>query len=175
MIKYNIKQTYTNSSEDICFNYFTLTIVKDKKIKSKPFRILNITSGDIWIPTFETYEDAECYLYSLPNYEVTKVDTTEKSTNILIKHQYDLPSNLRHLAERYPNVTWNQAVKLYECAVIEVIVTNYAENLYDANAGLNWGRGFAEACICFEELLKDANERLEEKKNDQLSKLRSAD
>lgn len=166
MIKYNIKQTYTNSSEDICFNYFILTIVEDKKIKSKPFRILNITSGDIWIPTFETYEDAECYLYSLPSYEVTKIDTTEKSTNILIKHQCELPSNLQHLAERYPNVTWDQAVKLYECAVRETIITHSAENLYDVNANLGFGNGFVKAARRFEALLKEANELLEEKNND---------
>ena len=123
MIKYNIKQTYTNSSEDICFNYFTLTIAEDKKIKNKPFRILNITSGDIWIPTFEFYEDAEHYIYSLPGYEVIKVDTTEKSTDFLIRHQYEIPSKLQHLAERYPKVTWDQAIKLYECAVRETIIT----------------------------------------------------
>lgn len=164
MIKYNMRNKLNN------INYFTLTIVKDKKIMSKPFRpfrILNITSGDIWIPTFESYEDAECYIYSLLNYEITKVDVTEKYTKVvLIKSQYDLPSNLRHLAERYPNVTWDQAVKLYECAVRETIITNSAENLYDVNANLGFGNGFVKACHRFEALLKEANELLEEKKND---------
>ena len=160
MIKYNIK----NKSDNI--NYFTLTIAEDKKIKNKPFCILNITSGDIWIPTFEFYEDAEHYIYNLPGYEVIKVDTTEKSTDFLIRHQYEIPSNLQHLAERYPKVTWNQAIKLYECAVRETIITNSAENLYDVNANLGFGNGFVKASRCFEALLKEANELLEEKDND---------
>lgn len=56
-----------------------------------------------------------------------------------IEHQFELPKKLYYYAERFPNVTFNQALKLYELAVKEVIITFNAKHLFDTP--LSFGKG----------------------------------
>ena len=60
-----------------------------------------------------------------------------------IKHQYELPRRLQYYAKYYPNVSFNQALKLYELAVEEIIVIFNAEHLFDTP--LSFGRGLVYA------------------------------
>ena len=60
-----------------------------------------------------------------------------------IEHQYELPRRLQYYAKYYPNVSFNQALKLYELAVEEIIVIFNAEHLFDTP--LSFGRGLVYA------------------------------
>ena len=60
-----------------------------------------------------------------------------------IEHQYELPRRLYSYAKYYPNVSFSQALKLYELAVEEIIVIFNAKHLFDTP--LSFGRGLAYA------------------------------
>lgn len=58
-----------------------------------------------------------------------------------IEHQYELPRKLYVYAKRYPNVSFLQALKLYELAVAETLIIFKAKTLFDSP--LYYGRGLA--------------------------------
>ena len=60
-----------------------------------------------------------------------------------IEHQYELPRRLQYYAKYYPNVSFNQTLKLYELAVEEIIVIFNAKHLFDTP--LSFGRGLVYA------------------------------
>ena len=60
-----------------------------------------------------------------------------------IANQYELPGRLHLYAKYYPNVSFNQALKLYELAVEEIIVIFNAKHLFDTP--LSYGRGLVYA------------------------------
>ena len=60
-----------------------------------------------------------------------------------IANQYELPGRLHLYAKYYPNVSFNQALKLYELAVEETIVIFNAKHLFDTP--LSYGRGLVYA------------------------------
>lgn len=61
----------------------------------------------------------------------------------LIEHQYELPHKLFIYASRYPNVTFKQALELYEISVKEVLILYKAKHLYDLP--LSYGKGLVAA------------------------------
>ena len=63
--------------------------------------------------------------------------------DVLIENQYHLPLRLQSYANRFPNVTFNQALRLYEISVEEVLVTYKAKHLFDDL--LSFGRGLCYA------------------------------
>ena len=83
----------------------------------------------------------------MSNYGVKDIKTLEGieagMMDYLIEHQYELPRKLQCYAKYYPNVSFNQALKLYELAVEEIIVIFNAKHLFDTP--LSYGRGLAYA------------------------------
>lgn len=63
--------------------------------------------------------------------------------DISIEHQYELPRRLYAYAKYYPNVSFIQALKLYELSVEETIVIFNANHLFDTP--LSFGRGLVHA------------------------------
>lgn len=60
-----------------------------------------------------------------------------------IEHQYELPRKLYVYAECYPNVSFLQALRLYELAVAETLIILKAKTLFDSP--LYYGRGLVYA------------------------------
>ena len=58
---------------------------------------------------------------------------------LLIENQYKLPTKLYYYAERYPHVSFIQALCLYELTVKEIIILFNAKHLYDGP--LSFGKG----------------------------------
>lgn len=63
--------------------------------------------------------------------------------DICIQRQYELPRRLYAYAKYFPNVSFYQALKLYELAVEETIVIFNAKHLFDES--LSFGRGLTYA------------------------------
>ncbi len=80
---------------------------------------------------------------TLENFEKSRSRRQLDLTSWCIAGQYELPRRLHVYAKYYPNVSFNQALKLYELAVEETIVIFNAKHLFDAP--LSFGRGLVYA------------------------------
>ena len=88
---------------------------------------------------------------SLEEINKREKDKTEIS-EIAIEKQYELPSRLNKLAEKYSIITWVEAQKLYRLAVEEVLLMYGEKNIISGN--LSFGRGYVYAAKLFEEKLQ---------------------
>lgn len=73
-----------------------------------------------------------------------------------IEHQYELPRKLYTYAKYYPNVSFIQALKLYELSVKEIIVIFNANHLFDTP--LSFGRGLVYARDKWLQKMQEAEE-----------------
>ena len=73
-----------------------------------------------------------------------------------IEHQYELPRRLYVYAKYYPNVSFIQALKLYELSVEETIVIFNANHLFDTP--LSFGRGLVYARDKWLQKMQEAEE-----------------
>ena len=76
-------------------------------------------------------------------------------------HQYELPRRLYAYAKYYPNVSFIQALKLYELSVEEIIVIFNANHLFDTP--LSFGRGLVYARDKWLQKMQEAEENLTRK------------
>ena len=79
-------------------------------------------------------------------YGVKDIKTLEGRPSMMdwcIAHQYELPRRLHSYAKYYPNVSFNQALKLYKLAVEETIIIFNVKHLFDTP--LSFGRGLIYA------------------------------
>ena len=77
-------------------------------------------------------------------------------TEWCIEHQYELPRRLYAYAKYYPNVSFIQALKLYELSVEETIVIFNANHLFDTP--LSFGRGLVYARDKWLQKMQEAEE-----------------
>ncbi len=69
--------------------------------------------------------------------------------------QFHIPASLEELADNYPQVTWQTALRLYRDAVVQVLISSCVEVITDIPKGY----GFAEAAKVFKDKIAEHLEK----------------